>query len=124
MSEHHRVVIVGTGFSGIGMAVRLLREGQSDFVLLEAADDIGGTWRENRYPGCACDVPSRLYSFSFAQNPTWSRDYAPAAEIWDYLRHVAEEHGVVDRVVTGADVIHAHWDPHRTWWTVGTRDGP
>jgi len=79
---HTRVLIVGTGFSGLGMAIRLSQKGDQDYVILEKADDVGGTWRDNRYPGCACDVPSRLYSFSFAQNPSWSREFAPAEEIW------------------------------------------
>ena len=85
---HHRTVIVGTGFSGIGMAIRLLREGDRDFVLLERAGEVGGTWRDNTYPGCRCDVPSHLYSFSFAPNPNWSSTFSPQPEILAYLRDV------------------------------------
>ena len=85
---HHRIAIVGTGFSGIGMAIKLLREGERDFVLLERADEIGGTWRDNTYPGCRCDVPSHLYSFSFAPNPNWSSTFSPQPEILEYLRDV------------------------------------
>ena len=85
---HHRIVIVGTGFSGIGMAIRLLQAGERDFVLLERADEVGGTWRDNTYPGCRCDVPSHLYSFSFAPNPDWSSTFSPQPEILDYLRGV------------------------------------
>src|SRR5437879_1601805 len=107
---HHRVVIVGTGFSGLGMAIRLAQRGEHDYILLEKADDVGGTWRENRYPGCACDVPSRLYSFSFELNPGWSRDFATAPEIWDYLRDVAQRYAVRDRVVFGADLRRAVYD--------------
>ena len=92
--EHHRIAVIGTGFSGIGLAVRLREAGIHDFVLLERADDLGGTWRDNTYPGCRCDVPSRLYSFSFAPNPDWSQAYSGQQEIWDYLRRVAEDHGV------------------------------
>ena len=92
---HHRTVIVGTGFSGIGMAIKLLREGERDFVLLERADEIGGTWRDNTYPGCRCDVPSHLYSFSFAPNPNWSSTFSPQPEILDYLRGVAARFGVL-----------------------------
>ena len=80
------VVIVGSGFSGLGMAIQLERAGRQDFVILEKAADLGGTWRDNTYPGCACDVPSYLYSYSFALNPNWSRMYSPQPEIWDYLR--------------------------------------
>jgi cation diffusion facilitator CzcD-associated flavoprotein CzcO len=77
----HDVVIVGTGFAGIGMAIRLHMTGRSDFVLLEKGDEIGGTWRDNTYPGAACDVPSYLYSFSFEQNPSLSKMFAPQQEI-------------------------------------------
>jgi phytoene dehydrogenase-like protein len=80
------VAIVGSGFAGLGMAIRLREAGIEDFVVLEKADDVGGTWRDNRYPGCACDVPSHLYSFSFAPNPEWTSTFSPQPEIWDYLR--------------------------------------
>ena len=83
---HHRIAIVGTGFSGLGMAIRLKQEGEHDFVLLERAGGIGGTWRDNTYPGCRCDVPSHLYSFSFAPNPNWSSTFSPQQEILDYLK--------------------------------------
>src|SRR5271155_6053270 len=91
---HQRIAIVGSGFSGLGMAIRLKQEGMHDFVVLERADDLGGTWRDNTYPGCACDVPSILYSLTDEQNPHWSRLFAPAAEIWEYLRELAERPGV------------------------------
>ena len=90
MTQHHRIAIVGTGFSGLGMAIRLKQEGEHDFVLLERAEDIGGTWRDNTYPGCRCDVPSHLYSFSFAPNPNWSSTFSPQDEILDYLKDVRE----------------------------------
>ena len=90
MTQHHRIAIVGTGFSGLGMAIRLKQEGEHDFVLLERAGDIGGTWRDNTYPGCRCDVPSHLYSFSFAPNPNWSSTFSPQSEILDYLRDTRE----------------------------------
>src|SRR5262249_50276795 len=92
--RHHRILIVGAGFSGLGTAVRLKREGIEDFAVLERADDLGGTWRDNTYPGCACDIPSHLYSFSFAPNPGWSRTFSPQPEIWEYLRRVSREHGI------------------------------
>jgi cation diffusion facilitator CzcD-associated flavoprotein CzcO len=81
-----KVAIVGAGFSGLGMAIGLKRHHINNFVVLERADDLGGTWRENSYPGCACDVPSHLYSFSFAPNPDWSHIFARREEIWAYLR--------------------------------------
>src|SRR3954467_7341750 len=94
MGEQHRIVGIGTGFAGIGMAVRLKKAGYDDFVVLERADDVGGTWRDNTYPGCRCDVPSHLYSFSFAPNPEWSSTFSPQPEIEDYLRKVTDAFGV------------------------------
>jgi cation diffusion facilitator CzcD-associated flavoprotein CzcO len=120
---HHRVVIVGTGFSGLGMAIRLAQRGDHDYVVLEKADDVGGTWRDNRYPGCACDVPSRLYSFSFDQNPSWSRDFPTAPEIWAYLRDVADRYAVRDRVVFGADLRTATYDERARRWSLTAADG-
>jgi cation diffusion facilitator CzcD-associated flavoprotein CzcO len=120
---HHRVVIVGTGFSGLGLAIRLARRGDHDFLVLEKADDVGGTWRDNRYPGCACDIPSRLYSFSFAQNPSWSRDFATAPEIWDYLRDTADRYAVRDRIAFGADLRAARFDQTTRRWTLTAADG-
>src|SRR5689334_12885783 len=118
-----RVAIVGTGFAGLGMAIRLREAGIEDFVVLEKADEVGGTWRDNRYPGCACDVPSRLYSFSFAQFPRWSRDFATAAEIWSYLRQVADRYAVRDRIEFGADLRAAEFDEAAGRWTLTTGDG-
>jgi cation diffusion facilitator CzcD-associated flavoprotein CzcO len=122
-TPHHRVVIVGTGFSGLGMAVRLAQRGERDYLVLEKADDVGGTWRDNRYPGCACDVPSRLYSFSFAQLPSWSRDFATAPEIWGYLRATADRYAVRDRIEFGADLRAAEFDEGTSRWTLTAADG-
>jgi cation diffusion facilitator CzcD-associated flavoprotein CzcO len=120
---HHRTVIVGTGFSGIGMAIELLREGERDFVLLERADDIGGTWRDNTYPGCRCDVPSHLYSFSFAPNPNWSSTFSPQPEILEYLRDVAARFGVLPYVRFGTELESAEWDEERARWRLETSQG-
>ena len=76
MTERFKVVIVGTGFSGLGQAIQLEKAGIRDYVILEKADEVGGTWRDTSYPGCACDVQSHMYSFSYAQNPDWSRSFA------------------------------------------------
>ena len=103
------------------MAAHLAQAGIDDFLILEKADDVGGTWRDNRYPGCACDVPSRLYSLSFAPKADWSRDYAPAAEIWDYLRECVDRFGLRSRVVFGAEVVEATWARGR--WEVRAADG-
>ena len=94
-SEHHRVAIIGAGFSGLGMAIRLKQEGIEDFVVIERASEVGGTWRDNTYPGCQCDIPSVLYSYSFAPNPNWTRTYPLQAEIRDYLRRCATDFGVM-----------------------------
>jgi cation diffusion facilitator CzcD-associated flavoprotein CzcO len=121
---HHRTVIVGAGFSGIGMAVRLLEDGERDFVLLERADDLGGTWRDNTYPGCRCDVPSHLYSFSFAPNPNWSSTFSPQPEILDYLRGVAGRFGVTEHVRFNCELEGAQWDEAQSRWCLRTSHGP
>src|SRR5688500_7667001 len=94
MPRRVRIAIIGTGFAGLGLAIRLRQAGMSDFVVLERADEVGGTWRDNTYPGAACDVPSHLYSFSFAPNPDWTRSFSPQAEIQEYLRGCADTFGV------------------------------
>jgi cation diffusion facilitator CzcD-associated flavoprotein CzcO len=117
---HVRVAIVGTGFSGLGMAIRLKQEGEHDFVLLERAGDIGGTWRDNTYPGCRCDVPSHLYSFSFAPNPNWSSTFSPQDEILDYLRETADRHGVLPHVSFETELEAAEWDEDEQIWRLDT----
>ncbi len=122
--SHHRTVIVGTGFSGIGMAVRLMKDGERDFVLLERAGELGGTWRDNTYPGCRCDVPSHLYSFSFAPNPNWSNTFSAQPEILEYLRGVARRFGVPEHVRFGCDLQRADWDHEQSLWRLQTSQGP
>ena len=92
------VLIVGAGFAGIGMGIQLARQGRESFVIIEQADDVGGTWRDNRYPGVSCDIPSHLYSFSFRPNPGWSRVFAEGREIHDYLRACVREEGLDDHL--------------------------
>ncbi|HET7230291.1 MAG TPA: NAD(P)/FAD-dependent oxidoreductase [Longimicrobium sp.] len=121
--EHVHVAIIGTGFGGIGTAIRLRQEGFHDFVVLERADDIGGTWRDNTYPGCACDVQSHLYSFSFAPNPEWSHTFSPQPEIWAYIKRITTEHGVMPHVRLGAEVHGAAWDDAAQRWRIGTARG-
>lgn len=118
------IAIIGAGFTGIGMAIRLRQAGIHDFEILERADDVGGTWRDNRYPGCAVDVQSHLYSYSFAPNPDWSAVYAPRREIWQYIRRCAERFDVAGHVRTGHQVEHAAWDEDRQRWLVQTSSGP
>ncbi|MDO9396622.1 MAG: NAD(P)/FAD-dependent oxidoreductase [Herbiconiux sp.] len=122
-TTHVKTAVLGTGFSGLGMAYRLLQDGERDFVVLEKADDIGGTWRDNSYPGCACDVPSNLYSWSFAQNPTWSRSFSKQPEIHAYMKQVAARTGLLEKVKFGHDVQSATWSEADQAWKVETTKG-
>src|SRR5438876_11874 len=121
--RHVRVVILGTGFSGLGMAIRLKQHGEEDFVVLEQAVDIGGTWRDNTYPGCACDIPSHLYSFSFALNPHWSRAYSPQHEIRTYLRHCARRFGIIPHIQWNTELLDASWNDDDRRWHITTSQG-
>ncbi|MEU7180869.1 MULTISPECIES: flavin-containing monooxygenase [Streptomyces] len=121
--RHVSVVIVGAGFAGLGTAIRLLQEGHRDLLILEQADEVGGTWRDNTYPGCACDVPSRLYSFSFAPNPEWSRRYAPQREIEQYLRRCVARYGLRPYLRLGCALEGAVWDAERQRWELRTGQG-
>jgi cation diffusion facilitator CzcD-associated flavoprotein CzcO len=118
-----RVAIIGAGFGGIGAAVRLKQAGVSDVVLFERSDDIGGVWRENTYPGAACDVPSHLYSLSFAPKADWSRRFAPQAEIHQYLRDVARDFDVLRHVRFRTEVHAAAFDEERGTWRLTLSDG-
>ncbi|MDT7608511.1 MAG: hypothetical protein QOG96_3014 [Pseudonocardiales bacterium] len=118
-----RVVIVGAGFGGIAAAIELRRHGFDDVTLLEAAPELGGTWHYNDYPGAACDVPSHFYSYSYAQRRDWSRLCSPQPEILGYLRGVAAEYGIEERIVTGATVTACRWDDATARWAVRTEDG-
>jgi cation diffusion facilitator CzcD-associated flavoprotein CzcO len=117
------VAIIGSGFGGIGMAARLRHAGITDVVLLERGADLGGTWRDNSYPGAACDVPSHLYSFSFAPNPGWTRSFSPQHEIWDYLRRVAADEQVAGKIRFGEEVTAARWDQAARLWSIQTTSG-
>ncbi|MFJ4970048.1 flavin-containing monooxygenase [Streptomyces sp. NPDC088755] len=121
--ERADVLVIGTGFAGLGTATRLKRQGRHSFVVLERADDVGGTWRDNTYPGAACDVPSHLYSFSFRPNPDWSRLFARGPEIHQYLRDTARDEGLLPHIRFGAEVTHARWDAAQQHWVVTTTRG-
>jgi cation diffusion facilitator CzcD-associated flavoprotein CzcO len=114
------IVIIGAGFGGIGMAIALKKAGYHDFVILERSDELGGTWHHNQYPGCACDVPSPLYSYSFELNPSWSRMFAPRQEIWDYLRMCVRKYGVDEHIRYGRTVEHLDWDDETRHWNIAT----
>jgi cation diffusion facilitator CzcD-associated flavoprotein CzcO len=123
VSESVDIAIVGSGFSGLGMAIQLKRQGRDDFVVLERADEVGGTWWANTYPGCACDVPSHLYSFSFAPNPEWTETYSAQPEIRDYLIRCADQFGVRDQVRFNNELTEAKWDADAQRWRIETTGG-
>ena len=112
------VLIVGAGFSGLGMAIKLLQQGSKDFLVIEKADDIGGTWYVNKYPGCACDIPSHLYSFSFHRNPDWSRMYSGRDEIQSYLKSCANRFGLSPYIRVNTRMKEAVWDEAASLWRV------
>ncbi len=123
LPDHVRVFVVGAGFAGLGTAIKLDEHGLSDFLVVDRGDTVGGTWRDNTYPGAACDVPSQLYSFSFAPNPDWSRSFSPQPEIQAYLERVALQSGVLDRFRFGVTVQDAAWDETDRVWQVSTDAG-
>ena len=117
------VLIVGAGFAGIGMGIQLARSGRESFLIIEQADDVGGTWRDNRYPGVSCDIPSHLYSFSFRPNPAWSRVFAEGREIHDYLRACVREEGLGEHLRLNCALSDARWDDGAACWRVRTTRG-
>ncbi|POM27558.1 4-hydroxyacetophenone monooxygenase [Actinomadura rubteroloni] len=117
------VVIVGSGFAGLGMGIQLRKAGFDDFVILEKSEALGGTWHDNTYPGCACDVPSHMYSFSFELNPDWTRMFAPQPEIRAYLERTADKYGVRDHIRFGAAVDGMEYDDAAKRWNVTLADG-
>ncbi len=121
-TPHARVAVIGAGFAGLGTAIALRKRGIGT-VVFERADEVGGTWRDNTYPGCQCDVPSSLYSFSFAPNPDWTRTYPTQPELGAYLRRCAEESGVLPDIRFGHTVVDASWDAATARWAVQTTGG-
>ena len=117
------IAIVGAGFGGIGMAIRLRQAGIEDFVVLERAPEVGGTWYANTYPGCQCDVPANLYSFSFARNPEWRRSYPEQPQILEYLRRCAREYGVEPHLHRETEMLDAAWDAEAQRWRIETSRG-
>ena len=121
--EHFKVAIIGAGFAGLGTAIRLRQQGEESFVVLERAAQVGGVWRDNTYPGCACDVQSHLYSFSFAPNPDWSRRYSPQAEIWRYLRDCVARFQLARHLRFNQALLDAAWDAGAQRWRLQTSAG-
>lgn len=121
--QHFDIIIVGTGFSGICIAKNLLDNHFNDFAMLERSADVGGTWRDNNYPGAACDVPSHLYSFSFAQNPDWSRKYPSQGELFAYTKNVIRDYGLEKFIHLNHNVSRAEYDENQKRWIVTTSQG-
>ena len=119
----YKVIIVGGGFAGLGAAIKLKEAGIEDFILLEKASEMGGVWRENTYPGCACDIPSALYSYSFEQNPSWTRVFAPQAEIKQYLFDVVDKYNVMPHVKLNHEALDAKWSDDEGCWIIRTPQG-
>ncbi len=122
-SPDHEVAIIGAGFSGIGAAYKLQEAGIDDFVVIERESEVGGTWWVNTYPGCRCDVPSHIYSYSFAPNPNWSQAYSPQPEILEYLKDCAERFGVYPRLRLNTELTGAEWDDDAALWRLTTSEG-
>jgi cation diffusion facilitator CzcD-associated flavoprotein CzcO len=119
----YKVAIIGAGFGGLGMAARLKESGEESFVILEKAGRLGGTWRENTYPGCACDVPSHLYWYSFDAQPDWSHVFSPQAEILGQLESFAERRGLTPHIRFDTEVATARWDETESCWRIVTKSG-
>jgi cation diffusion facilitator CzcD-associated flavoprotein CzcO len=120
MPTHVRVAIIGSGFAGLGMAIQLTRHGIDDFVIVERGSEVGGTWRDNTYPGAACDIRSDLYSFSFAPAFDWKYRYGRQPEILDYLRSTADRFGIRSRIHFDCELLEATWDASASVWRVHT----
>lgn len=121
--SHHRVAVIGAGFAGVGFGVGLLERGIGDFVILERNRSVGGTWYEHTYPGCGCDIPTHLYSYSFARNPSWTRLFPRQREILAYVRRIADEYGVSPHIRLGCEMEQASWDEAAGCWRLRTSDG-
>src|SRR5436190_4019068 len=117
------VAIVGAGFGGLGAAITLKRAGIDDFVVLERSGEVGGTWSANTYPGCQCDVPSNLYSFSFARKADWTHSYPEQPQILDYLHDCAGRFGVMPKVALNCELLDARWHEEERRWRVETSRG-
>ncbi|BDU08261.1 flavin-containing monooxygenase [Nocardia cyriacigeorgica] len=122
-TRHLRTIIIGSGFAGLGLAIRLSQQGRQDFLVLERGNDVGGTWRDNTYPGAACDVPSHLYSYSFALNPNWSRSFSRQGEIQAYIQGVAKKYNVLDKHIFNCDVTGARWNNETARWEITSSQG-
>lgn len=122
-TRHAKTIIIGSGFAGLGLAIRLTQQGRNDYLVLERGSDVGGTWRDNTYPGAACDVPSHLYSYSFELNPNWSRSFSRQGEIQQYIEKVSARYGVRDKHLFDCDVTSARWNNDSAVWEIESSQG-
>ncbi|MGO4617775.1 flavin-containing monooxygenase [Nocardia sp. 2YAB30] len=122
-TRHAKTIIIGSGFAGLGLAIRLTQQGRNDYLVLERGSDVGGTWRDNTYPGAACDVPSHLYSYSFELNPNWSRSFSRQGEIQQYIENVSTRYGVRDKHLFDCDVTSARWNNDSAVWEIESSQG-
>src|SRR3981081_4161880 len=120
---HVNVFVVGAGFGGLGAAIKLLQSGENQFLVVDRGPDVGGTWRANTYPGAACDIPSHLYSFSFAPNPDWTSRYPGQPEILEYIERVVDETGGRPTLRPGMEVTGARFDDESRRWRLSTENG-
>jgi len=116
-------LIIGAGFAGLGTAIRLQQQGIRNITILERSDDVGGTWRDNQYPGAACDIPSNLYSFSFAQNPNWSRSFSGSRDILEYIHHLVNHFNLRQYIRFNQNVSNLAWDQNKGLWQATTTNG-
>ncbi|OHU21547.1 hypothetical protein BKG76_13070 [Mycobacteroides franklinii] len=117
------IAIIGSGFSGLGMAIQLRKRGDEDFLIFEKASDIGGTWRDNTYPGCGSDVPTSIYSYSFEQNPYWSKMWSSQPEIQAYLQGLTDKYDLRRKVIFNTQIVSAHWDETISRWILRSANG-
>lgn len=122
-TEKYTSIIIGTGFSGIAMAIKLKEQGIENFILLEKANEVGGTWRENTYPGAECDIPSALYSYSFEPYPDWEYKWSMQAQILDYIKYVAKKYDIYPHIHFDKEMITSKWQAEQNNWLIQTKDG-
>ena len=118
MNKKLDVAVIGAGFAGIGAGIKLKQKGSVSFKIFERSHDVGGTWRDNTYPGCACDIPSNLYSYSFEPNPDWSRAFSPHNEIHDYLKHCVEKYNITGLIQFNTEIKKTFFDESSGYWNI------
>lgn len=122
-SYDFEIAIIGAGFAGIGAGIRLATQNDHSFVIFERASSVGGTWRDNTYPGCACDIPSFLYSYSFEPNPDWSRNFSRQPEIWEYLKHCTEKYKLTSKIRFNTAITGIRFDEQAGLWEINDNQG-